>query len=67
MTKRGDTAVHFAAYRGYAAVVQTLAEAGADVTLENSKSQSPTRLAASRDHHAIAKYLQAVAGLGEGN
>ena len=55
----GDTALHAAATRSYAAIVTWLVEHGADVNAVNAKNQTPLDLANGALATEVSEYLQA--------
>ncbi|GFS25819.1 ankyrin repeat and protein kinase domain-containing protein 1 [Elysia marginata] len=58
-TRRGDTPLHLAAYRGFPSISRCLVEAGADLTLKNTKFMTPDIEASGQGHTAVARYLRA--------
>ena len=59
-TRRGDSPLHLAAYRGFLYISQALVMAGADLTLLNTSSMTPEMEASSQGHTSLAKYLRGV-------
>lgn len=56
----GGTALHNAAYKGNAEIVQLLLEKGADITLQNVFGETATDLAMEQGHEAILALIRAV-------
>ena len=58
--RTGETALMYAAWRGYSEIVQLLLKNRADATLKNRQGDTALMLAESRGHLAIVQMLQAV-------
>lgn len=64
-TSSGDTACHFAAYRGYLEAVKILVDAGADLDVTNDKFRTPYDDAERQGHVTLLPYLDASHKLGK--
>ena len=53
------TPLYIAAQQGHLAVVQYLAEQGADINKATNNGQTPLRAALFNSHHEVAAYLRA--------
>lgn len=56
--KDGDTALHLAAYSGYAMIVEALIKAGASLDIDNNEGLSAADVALKRDKAPVAKIIQ---------
>ena len=60
--KDGDRAIHHAAYGDEPAVVQLLAEDGADLNARSKRRQTPLHVAVNKGHVGVVKTLLELGG-----
>jgi ankyrin repeat protein len=53
----GETALHYAAERGYLAIVEALVDAGSELAMLDTGGRTPLRCAQLKQHHAVVALL----------
>ena len=60
--KKGLTALHFAADRGFLEIARLLVEAGADIAALDEDEQTPLDYAVLCEQHEVTAYLRSISG-----